>query len=98
MLGKPALAAAFGLVFAGAFALGFAARSLPVFAADPTTQVGPGQAGSERAEAARKSDDSPHRKMCNQRHYASSALCSDSTCKMREYRKWQGCLKTGNYV
>lgn len=37
------------------------------------------------------------RKMCNARHYASSALCSDSTCKMREYRKWQTCLKTGSY-
>ena len=41
--------------------------------------------------------DSPRRKMCNQRHYSSSALCSDSTCKMREYRKWQTCLKTGSY-
>jgi hypothetical protein len=39
----------------------------------------------------------PRRKMCNSRHYASSALCSDSTCKMREYRKWQTCLKTGSY-
>lgn len=37
------------------------------------------------------------RKMCNARHYSSSALCSDSTCKMREYRKWQTCLKTGSY-
>jgi len=39
----------------------------------------------------------PRRKMCNARHYSSSALCSDSTCKMREYRKWQTCLKTGSY-
>lgn len=39
----------------------------------------------------------PRRKMCSARHYASSALCSDSTCKMREYRKWQTCLKTGSY-
>ena len=37
------------------------------------------------------------RKMCNARNYSSSALCSDSTCKMREYRKWQTCLKTGSY-
>lgn len=42
--------------------------------------------------------ESPHRKMCNARHYSSSALCSDTTCKMREYRKWNTCLKTGNYV
>lgn len=41
--------------------------------------------------------DDPRRKMCNARHYSSSALCSDSTCKMREYRKWQTCLKTGSY-
>jgi hypothetical protein len=41
--------------------------------------------------------DEARRKMCNGRHYSSSALCSDSTCKMREYRKWQTCLKTGSY-
>ena len=41
--------------------------------------------------------EDPRRKMCNARHYSSSALCSDSTCKMREYRKWQTCLKTGSY-
>ena len=40
---------------------------------------------------------SPHYKMCTARHYSSSALCSDTTCKMREYRKWQTCLKTGSY-
>jgi hypothetical protein len=34
---------------------------------------------------------------CNARHHSSSALCSDGTCKMREYRKWQTCLKTGSY-
>lgn len=37
------------------------------------------------------------RKMCSSRHYVSSGLCSDSTCKMREYRKWQTCLRTGSY-
>jgi hypothetical protein len=36
-------------------------------------------------------------KVCASRHRSSSALCSDSTCKMREYRKWQTCLKTGSY-
>ena len=40
---------------------------------------------------------SPREKMCQQRWYSSQALCSDSTCKMREYRKWQTCLKTGSY-
>jgi hypothetical protein len=40
---------------------------------------------------------SPRARQCNARHYSSSALCSDSTCKMREYRKWQTCLKTGSY-
>lgn len=35
--------------------------------------------------------------LCAQRHRSSSALCSDSTCKMREYRKWQTCVKTGSY-
>lgn len=43
------------------------------------------------------SEQSPHAKMCASRHYSSAALCSDSTCKMREYRKWQTCLKTGSY-
>lgn len=42
--------------------------------------------------------DSPRRKMCNARHYTASSLCSDTTCKMREYRKWQTCLKTGSYI
>lgn len=41
--------------------------------------------------------ESPHARLCASRHYSSSALCSDSTCKMREYRKWQTCLKTGSY-
>jgi hypothetical protein len=36
-------------------------------------------------------------KLCAQRHRSSSALCSDTTCKMQEYRKWQTCLKTGSY-
>lgn len=40
---------------------------------------------------------SAREKMCQQRWYSSNALCSDSTCKMREYRKWQTCLKTGSY-
>lgn len=39
----------------------------------------------------------PAAEMCASRHYSSSAFCGDSTCKMREYRKWQTCLKTGSY-
>lgn len=72
------------------------ATALPAVAADASPKKTTGTAGAARPEA--KQPESPHRKMCNQRHYSSSALCSDSTCKMREYRKWQGCLKTGNYV
>lgn len=49
------------------------------------------------AKPAAATADEARRKMCNGRHYSSSALCSDSTCKMREYRKWQTCLKTGSY-
>ncbi len=36
-------------------------------------------------------------KQCEDKWYADQALCSDSTCKMRAYRKWQTCLKTGSY-
>jgi hypothetical protein len=52
----------------------------------------PAQSGPAPTAAA-----DPRRKQCNARHHSSSALCSDSTCKMREYRKWQTCLKTGSY-
>lgn len=54
-------------------------------------------APARREPPANKTAESPHKEMCGQRHYSSSALCSDSTCKMREYRKWQTCLKTGSY-
>ncbi len=47
--------------------------------------------------AAASKTKTPREKMCGERWYASQALCSDSTCKMREYRKWQTCLKTGSY-
>lgn len=56
----------------------------------------PNQEGSGVRLAPAQAAD-PRRKMCNARHNSSSALCSDSTCKMREYRKWQTCLKTGSY-
>lgn len=68
----------------------------------PATASKPSNANAQSRPAAgtQSSSDSkgdPRRKMCNARHYSSSALCSDSTCKMREYRKWQTCLKTGSY-
>lgn len=34
---------------------------------------------------------------CQQKYRADAALCSDTTCKMGAMRKWQQCLKTGNY-
>ena len=40
---------------------------------------------------------SAREKICEARWYSSQALCGDSTCKMREYRKWQTCLNTGSY-
>ena len=57
----------------------------------------PGKPASAAKPAVAATPADPRRKMCNARHYSSSALCSDSTCKMREYRKWQTCLKTGSY-
>lgn len=40
---------------------------------------------------------SGRQKACEEKWYADQALCSDSTCKMRAYRKWDTCLKTGSY-
>ncbi|RHW19161.1 ankyrin repeat domain-containing protein [Sphingomonas gilva] len=61
----------------------------------PITRVKP--APGKPAASTSSATVDPRRKMCNARHYSSSSLCSDSTCKMREYRKWQTCLKTGSY-
>jgi ankyrin repeat protein len=74
------------------------AKNLPYKPAAPAQQsrapsAQKGAAATSPAAAA----ENPRRKLCNSRHYSSSALCSDSTCKMREYRKWQTCLKTGSY-
>lgn len=52
---------------------------------------------SAAASAASSPAKTPREKMCHARWYSSQALCSDSTCKMREYRKWQTCNKTGSY-
>ena len=65
-------------------------------AASPRTAAAtPARTGTSAASS--NSAKSPREKMCGQRWYSSNALCSDSTCKMREYRKWQTCLKTGSY-
>lgn len=57
--------------------------------AAPPAKTPPAQASGAKSSA--------RDKQCNARHSSSSALCSDSTCKMREYRKWQTCLQTGSY-
>ena len=67
----------------------------PVTASKPSKA--PAQSKPATGTSTRAGKEDPRRKMCNARHYSSSALCSDSTCKMREYRKWQTCLKTGSY-
>jgi hypothetical protein len=54
-------------------------------------------AAKSTGSTAAVSTKSPREKMCQSRWYSSQALCSDSTCKMREYRKWQTCNKTGSY-
>jgi len=75
------------------------ARNLPARPAAPAAAAAPQSKApipASKGSAAAAPED-PRRKMCNARHYSSSALCSDSTCKMREYRKWQTCLKTGSY-
>lgn len=59
-------------------------KPMTPFTAMPAVPAPPAEASSDA-------------KLCAQRHRSSSALCSDSTCKMREYRKWQTCLKTGSY-
>lgn len=71
------------------------APAAPTTPAPPAAKPAPAPAPAKRNEEAQA--ESPHAKMCASRHYHSSALCSDSTCKMREYRKWQTCLKTGSY-
>jgi len=68
-----------------------------VKASDPVVPARPQPKDDTGKPIATPANQSPHAKMCASRHYSSSALCSDSTCKMREYRKWQTCLKTGSY-
>ena len=63
----------------------------------PMSRAPAAAAPARTAAASSDKPKSPREKMCGERWYASQALCSDSTCKMREYRKWQTCLKTGSY-
>jgi len=63
------------------------AKSAP---AEPGAKPAPPKPAPVTADAAR-------RKMCNARNYSSSALCSDSTCKMRALRKLPTCPKTGRH-
>ena len=63
----------------------------------PSVKPTPARPAATPPRPAPAAPDDPRRKMCNARHYSSSSLCGDSTCKMREYRKWQTCLKTGSY-
>lgn len=69
-------------------------RGIASLAVKPVTMTPPKPSGGTRPQPATQS---PNARMCGSRHYSSAALCSDSTCKMREYRKWQTCLKTGSY-
>lgn len=78
------------------------ARNIPHTPARMPTKRSAPAVGSPTVKSDLKGGEAPapqdaRRKMCNARHYSSSALCSDTTCKMREYRKWQTCLKTGSY-
>ena len=65
-------------------------------AARPAANPPPRVTGSSSAATASGSDD-PRRTQCSAKWHADQALCSDTTCKMSTYRKWQQCLKTGRY-
>jgi len=69
----------------------------PAAAAPAKPAAKPATATPAAKPAAPAPVEDARRKMCNARHYSSSSLCGDTTCKMREYRKWQTCLKTGSY-
>lgn len=62
-------------------------------AAGPPSRAGRPDAPS----AATAGSTDPRHKQCSAKWYADQALCSDTTCKMTTYRKWQQCLKTGRY-
>lgn len=55
------------------------------------------KAAGKSSPAASAAPKSRFARQCEDKWYADQALCSDSTCKMRAYRKWQTCLKTGSY-
>lgn len=62
----------------------------------PTPAARPA-APAQNKPAAQSKPVSKYEKQCQEKWYADQALCSDSTCKMRAYRKWDTCLKTGSY-
>lgn len=76
---------------------GAARPAEPVRAGKPAQAAAAAQTSGPAQAPVGAADESPHAKMCGSRHYSSSALCSDSTCTMREYRKWLTCLETGSY-
>lgn len=63
----------------------------------PAQAPPPAAPGKKPAAAASTKPASKYEKQCQEKWYADQALCSDSTCKMRAYRKWDTCLKTGSY-
>ncbi|WP_299645458.1 ankyrin repeat domain-containing protein [Sphingomonas bacterium] len=76
-----------------------AVRAKTGVAASPAAKL-PAKTAAARASSVpgvKPAATSPRAKLCQARWYSSQALCSDSTCKMREYRKWQTCQKTGSY-
>ena len=67
----------------------------PAPAKKPTAATAP--AKKPAAAATPTKPASKYEKQCQEKWYADQALCSDSTCMMRAYRKWDTCLKTGSY-
>lgn len=90
------------MAYSGSMLLGEVLKAGGVYARNAPAKVSKPVAGSGLKTTGGKGSAKPapkskHAKVCEARHYSSSALCSDSTCRMREYRKWQTCLKTGSY-
>lgn len=49
------------------------------------------------ARSAKPVPDETRKKQCEAQQHADAALCSDSSCRMATYRRWQQCLATGRY-
>ncbi|MBS0480458.1 MAG: ankyrin repeat domain-containing protein [Proteobacteria bacterium] len=74
-----------------------AALKAKMTASAPPSASAPSASAPRAVSPAAAGADDPRRKQCNAKWYADQALCSDTTCKMTTYRKWQQCLKTGRY-